>query len=41
LCAEAGAYLAGIVMIGAALEAMLLATATTFEAELRAEGIWP
>ena len=41
-CAGAGAYLAASVMIGAALEAVLLATLLEFGAdELRAAGYWP
>jgi hypothetical protein len=39
-CAEAGAFRAGFVMIGAALEGILLATVLSYEVELRAAGHW-
>ena len=40
-CAKAGAYRAGCVTIGSALEAALLVTTVVFEDEIKARGLWP
>lgn len=40
-CAEAGAWIAACAMLGAALEAVLLVTASNCEFDLRARGLWP
>ena len=40
-CEEAGAWFAACVMLGAALEGVLLVTALHAEPELRAGGLWP
>lgn len=40
-CAEAEAWLAATVMLGAALEGVLLVTAANEEPDLRARGLWP
>lgn len=40
-CAQAGCFHAACVMIGAALEAGLLAMVISFEDELRDQGVWP
>jgi hypothetical protein len=40
-CADSDAYFAACVMLGAALEANLLATVLVCEARLRAAGVWP
>src|SRR5205085_5356705 len=41
VCGEAGAFHAACLMIGLALEAMLLGTALTVEEILRAQRMWP
>jgi len=40
-CAEAGAWIAATVMIGAAIEGVLLVTAANAERHLRERGLWP
>jgi hypothetical protein len=41
VCARAGAFRGGCVLLGAALEGALLATAVTLESQLRSAGNWP
>jgi hypothetical protein len=41
VCADAGAHVAACVLVGAALEAVLLVTAANAEPDLRARDRWP
>ena len=41
LCADAGAWRAAAVLVAAAVEAGILATAARLEPELRTQGVWP
>jgi len=40
-CAGAGAWIAASALLGAAIEGVLLVTASNAEADLRARGLWP
>jgi hypothetical protein len=41
VCADAGAYVPAMIMIGSAVEGALLATALRLEDDLRQRGLWP
>src|SRR5438477_11307944 len=41
VCADAGAYIAAVVMLGSAVEGALLVTACRLEADLQKRKLWP